>query len=83
MGQDQKMNAATGIYVSKEEVFITDFENDRILVFDMDGTLKQQLKEGIEKPTDMLIKEGQLHIINYRNGVLSKYVLQAKAQVKS
>lgn len=75
MGQDLKMNAATGIFVSKEEVFVTDFENDRILVFDHEGNLKQELKEGIAKATDLLIKDGKLHIINYRTGELVLYEL--------
>lgn len=75
MGDDQKMNAATGIYVSDNEVFITDFENDRVLIFDKDGNLKQTLKDEIEKPTDMIIMNNTLYIINYRNGKLSSYTL--------
>ena len=73
LGQDQKMNAATGLLVTEKEVFITDFEHKRVLVFDHDGTLKQELKEGIEKATDLLIKDGILHIINYRKGELVLY----------
>ena len=76
MGQDQKMNAATGLYVSKDEVLVTDFENDRILVFDHDGNLKQQLKEGIKKATDLMINDGKLYIINYRSGELVLYSLK-------
>ncbi|WP_339336985.1 MULTISPECIES: NHL repeat-containing protein [unclassified Croceitalea] len=75
MGQDQKMNAATGLFVSEAEVFITDFENNRVLVFDHDGQLKQELKEGIAKATDVLIKDGVLHIINYRTSELVLYEL--------
>lgn len=80
MGQDQKMNAATGLFVSKDEVFITDFENDRVLVFDHNGNLKQELKEGIAKATDLLIKDKVLHIINYRRGELVLYDLRQKEQ---
>ncbi len=81
IGQDQKMNAATGLFVSDKEVFITDFENDRVLIFDHNGTLKQELKEGIAKATDLLIKENLLHIINYRAGELVLYGLRQKAQL--
>jgi len=81
MGKEQKMNAATGLFVSEDEVFITDFENDRALVFDHEGTLKQVLDEGIEKATDIMIKDELLHVINYRSGELVKYELQElKAQ---
>jgi DNA-binding beta-propeller fold protein YncE len=81
MGKEQKMNAATGLFVSEDEVFITDFENDRALVFDHEGTLKQVLDEGIEKATDIMIKDELLHVINYRSGELVMYELQElKAQ---
>jgi DNA-binding beta-propeller fold protein YncE len=80
IGEDQKMNAATGLFVSENEVFITDFEHNRVLVFDHQGLLKQELKEGIEKATDLLIKDDMLHIINYRNGELVFYDLQEKKE---
>lgn len=73
MGKEQKMNAATGIFVSETEVFITDFENDRILIFDFDGNLKQELSEGIEKPTDIIVHNSILYTINYRNGKIHTY----------
>ncbi len=75
MGKEQKMNAATGIFVSGDEVFITDFENDRILIFDMEGNLKQELSEGIEKPTDIIVHNDILYTINYRNGKIHMYKL--------
>ena len=71
MGQNQKMNAATGIFVSVDEVFVTDFENNRVLVFNMTGELLQVLNDQIEKPTDMMIKDDMLYVINYRNGKLN------------
>jgi len=76
IGQDQKMNAATGLWVTDNEVFITDFEHKRVLVFDHEGLLKQELKKGIDKATDLLIKDGELHIINYRKGELVLYDAQ-------
>ncbi len=76
MGQDQKMNAATGIFVSETEVFVSDFENDRILIFDMEGGLKQELSKNIEKATDMLIVDNELYVINYRNGQVNIFELK-------
>ncbi len=82
LGQKEKMNAATGLYVSNDEVLVTDFENDRVLVFDLDGNLKQELKRGIEKATDLLIEDQTLYIINYQSGELvlykAKEILQEK-----
>lgn len=80
IGQDQKMNAATGIYVSESEVFVTDFENNRVLVMDLEGQLKQELKESVQKPTDILIMNGKLYVINYPSGTLNSYRLQEVKQ---
>ena len=74
VGEDQNMNAATGIYVSDTQVFSTDFENDRVLVFDQEGNYKQSLTETIEKPTDVLIKDGLLYVANYKSSSLSVYM---------
>ena len=71
IGADLKINAATGIFISAEEVFVTDFENDRVLVLDMDGNLLQEINEGIEKPTDILVNQGLLYVANYRSGKLT------------
>lgn len=71
MGEDQKMNAATGIFVSEQEVFVTDFENDRVLVFDHNGNLQQEISQNIEKATDLMLFNSQLYVINYRNGQIT------------
>lgn len=73
IGEDQKMNAATGLYVEDDSVFVTDFENNRVLVFDPEGNLKQEIKNGIAKPTDILIRNGQLIVTNYKDSSLSLY----------
>ncbi|HET8737469.1 MAG TPA: NHL repeat-containing protein [Pricia sp.] len=73
MGQDQKMNAATGIHVTEKEVFVTDFENDRVLVFDRQGNLKQEISEDIAKPTDILVMDDTLYVLNYRRGSISTF----------
>lgn len=73
VGEDQNMNAATGIFVSEDQVFSTDFENDRVLVFDLNGAFVQELKQEISKPTDMLIKDGKLYVANYNSSSLSIY----------
>lgn len=82
IGTEQKMNAATGLYISENELFVTDFENSRVLVFDLEGNLKQELKEGIDKPTDAIVHDEILHIINYRSGTVNKYVLKENESEK-
>ncbi|MFC4635975.1 NHL repeat-containing protein [Dokdonia ponticola] len=70
IGDDQNMNAATGIFVGATELFVTDFENSRVLVFDHEGALKQILSEGVEKPIEVIQYQGQLLVSNYRNSQL-------------
>ena len=76
IGVEQKMNAATGIYVSESQMFVTDFENDRVLVFDHQGVLQQEISEGITKPTDVLLIDETLYIVNYRDSSMALYDLK-------
>ena len=76
IGEDQKMNAATGIFVSSTNAYTTDFENDRVLVFDLEGSLKQVLDTDISKPTDLIIINEVLYVTNYKGKSLSLYTQQ-------
>ena len=73
MGKEQKMNAATGIYVDNEDIYITDFEHDRVLVYNNNGELTAEIKEGLEKPTDLIVYQEQLFIINYKSQSISVF----------
>ncbi|GGG35365.1 hypothetical protein GCM10011344_40260 [Dokdonia pacifica] len=70
IGVDQKMNAATGIFVNPTEVFVTDFENDRVLIFNHEGVLQQELSKGVEKPIEVIQHQGHLFVSNYRRSEL-------------
>ena len=72
-GKEEKFNAATGIYVSQDQVFLTDFENDRVLIFTHTGALVQILDRAIEKPTDLMVWKDNLYITNYRKGEVIRY----------
>jgi len=70
MGKEEKMNAATGIYVDNEDIYITDFEHDRVLVYNNEGELTAEINEKLSKPT-----QERLYIINYKSqeiGVFKK-----------
>lgn len=82
IGVEQKMNAATGIFVTDQEVFSTDFENDRVLVFSLDGAYRQELKESISKPTDMMVIDGLLYVTNYKGKSLSIFEQKEVAVVE-
>ena len=73
IGFDQKMNATTGIYVTQTHLLCTDFENNRVLVFDLDGKLIQQLDQTVSKPTDVFVKDNVLYVANYKGSSLSVF----------
>ncbi|RMB57114.1 hypothetical protein EAX61_12140 [Dokdonia sinensis] len=81
VGVDQDLNAATGIFVTENEIFVTDFENNRIVVFDMAGRFKQEIKDGISKPTDVLVRENKLYVTNYKGSNLTAYTLKEALDV--
>lgn len=73
MAQDFNINAATGIFVTKNQIFVTDFENNRVLVLSKEGELLQELKEGLQNPTDVLVMKNELFVVNYKSGTLSVF----------
>ncbi|WP_338350804.1 NHL repeat-containing protein [Nonlabens tegetincola] len=73
IGMNDNLKAATGIHVTATELFLTDFENDRILIYDRMGDLKQIIEKGIDKPTDVIQNDDELIIANYRKGELVFY----------
>lgn len=76
IGEAEKMNATTGIYVNDKALFATDFENNRVLVYDLEGNLQQTITEQLEKPTDVLQVDNRIYVINYGSKELVVYEYQ-------
>jgi DNA-binding beta-propeller fold protein YncE len=72
-GEEEKMNAATGIFVSAENVFVTDFENSRLLIYNLEGELQGILSETLNKPTDVVQIEDRLYVLNYNGRSVSVF----------
>ncbi len=72
IGKEYKMNATTGLYLYKDQLAVTDFENDRVLVFDLKSQNSQEIN-GLNKPTDVLITNDSLFITNYKSKEISLY----------
>ena len=73
LAENLGINAATGIFVTGKQIFITDFENSRILIISHENELIQELNTKINKPTDMLIYNAKLYVTNYKSGSLSVF----------
>jgi NHL repeat len=72
-GEAEKMNAMTGLFVGDAQVFATDFENSRIVIYDLDGNLKQVISDNLDKPSDVLNIGDQLFVVNYNGRFVSVF----------
>ena len=72
-GEEEQMNATTGIYVSDKYVLATDFENDRLLTYSLDGKLLDIIEEGFHRPTDALIDGDKMYVLNYKGQYISVF----------
>lgn len=75
-GKEEKMNAVTGLFVSDKNIFVTDFENDRVLIYDLNGKILQVIHATLQKPTDLLLVDDQLFVTNYKGKSLSIFKLK-------
>lgn len=64
-GSDLGFNAATGIHVNEENIVLTDFENDRVGFFDLDGNHQYWVQDGLANPSDVTEIDNQLWILNF------------------
>lgn len=74
LGEGDGLNAATGLHVGADAVAVTDFENSRVLVYSLDGDLRQVITEGLDKPTDVLLHGDSPSAVNYARRSVSTYV---------
>ncbi len=73
IGEADELNAATGIYVDVDFIYITDFENDRVLLYSHKGKIMQEIATSVNKPTDIFVDGGYLYIANYGDSSIARY----------
>lgn len=70
-GEDEDMNATTGIFIKHDEIIVTDFENSRVIFYTLEGKFLYTLNQGFDKPTDISFSKEKLIVTNYRSGKLT------------
>ncbi|MFT6808190.1 MAG: DNA-binding beta-propeller fold protein YncE [Saprospiraceae bacterium] len=60
-GEEEEINAATGIFVTDDLIALTDFENDRVIIFNNEGKVLQRIEDPLHKPTDVMIDNGLMY----------------------
>ena len=76
IGKEDGFNVASGIAFAKEGFAVTDQENSRVLIYNLNGELQQILSDNINYPTDVLFDENQLYITNFKENSITFYTLK-------
>lgn len=73
IGKAEEMTATTGVYVNTQELITVDFENDRVITYDHKGKLLDIMDEGFHGPTDIITKDDQLYVLNFKGKFISVF----------
>ena len=73
IGTEDSIRVAAGLDLSGELLAVTDFEGNRVLVYNLDGELLQVLSNHLDHPTDVLFNRGRLFVTNYGSGTIAMY----------
>jgi DNA-binding beta-propeller fold protein YncE len=78
IGEAEQMNAATGLFVDAQYLYVTDFENSRIFIYDLTGKLMQTIDQNLDKPSDVLVVNNKMYVVNYHGRYLSLFTFVEK-----
>ena len=73
IGERDDLDAATGLFVDEESVFVTDFENHRLLIYKHEGELQQIIAENLKTPTAVVRHGNELFVANYQGRSISVF----------
>ena len=75
IGWNENIKVATGLAVTDQQVFVTDFEGNRILIYDHYGQLQQIPSGHFNKPTDIEVTGNTMYVVNYAGHSISVFEL--------
>jgi len=76
IGELDKIKMTGGIYVTKDELAVTDYQGNRVLIYNLNGKLKQVLNENFDQPSDVFIRGKEMFVTNFSSNsiaVFTKY----------
>jgi 6-bladed beta-propeller len=73
IGWNEDIKVATGLKVTDTQVIITDFNGNRVLVYNLYGKLLQILTDKFNKPTDIEIADNNMYVLNYKGKRISVF----------
>ncbi len=73
IGKNENIKMIGGLYVNNEEIAVTDYNGNRLLVYDLKGKLKQSFTEQLQQPSDVFIKGREMFVVNYGSNEIAVY----------
>lgn len=73
IGKNEKMKMTGGLYVTNEEIAVTDYLDNKVYVYTLKGKLKQTLNEHFVNPSDVFIRGREMFVVNYGTNEVSMY----------
>ena len=73
IGEKEKINVATGIEVTDDNILVTDFEGNRILIYDLYGKRIHIINEHLKKPTEISVQNNLMFVSNYAGSSISVF----------
>jgi hypothetical protein len=73
IGKSENLKMIGGLYVNNEEIAVTDYNGNRLLVYDLKGKLKQSFTEQLQQPSDVFIKGREMFVVNYGSNEIAVY----------
>lgn len=70
---NEKPDAPASIDLAENNLFVADFFNNRILIYNLEGKLLNILKDHFDHPSDILFNGNYLWVPNYAAGSITVY----------
>ena len=76
IGSQDQIIVATGLFVTEKNIFVCVFEGNRVLIYDLEGSLVQTLSDNFIKPIDAFVSKETLYVANYDGNSVVIFKLQ-------
>ncbi|MEP7268265.1 MAG: hypothetical protein ABI844_11615 [Saprospiraceae bacterium] len=73
IGNKDNIKTVGGIYVSDNEIGVTDYGGNRLLIYSDKGKLLQTFTENLEQPSDVFIRGREMFVVNYNANTIAVY----------
>jgi hypothetical protein len=73
IGQRDTIRSVGGLYITADEIAVTDYTGNRLLIYDLNGKLKQDLRDQLDTPSDVFIRGRELFVVNYSSNTVTVF----------